>query len=127
MSINQVETTIKLKAIEMVLLFVVLPIILSTALPLYIKLGFIVLGLSYVILIILRTNLLRIKLSIKLDWKGFLKTTSLKFVIVALVTTGFVWYNQPNVLFCVPLHKPLLFVMILFVFYTWTLGGVVYI
>ena len=49
-----------------------------------------------------------------LNWKSFFKRTLIQLVIIAIITTAYVWFVDPSSLYTVVLNKPLLWVMILF-------------
>ena len=106
----------KFRYVEFFLLFVVLPFFLAIPIPLSVRLGVVALGLVYVVILFLKHKLIVFQFSSDVDWGSFAKYTMLKFIVIALITTFSVYYFQPNLLFCVPMHKPVLFVVILLVY-----------
>lgn len=99
--------------IELLLLFVVIPASLALNYPVWIKLSLGLVGFGYVLRLLKKASLLSLKLQSGIDWKSFWLRTALIFVVIALVTTAYVWYVAPDALFFVPLNKPGLYVMIL--------------
>jgi len=101
---------------ELVLLFVLLPLSLLLPYATWIKVLSILIGLVYVIYISFSS--LKIKLNLKKvkDWKSFWTSTLKKLVLISIVTIMYVWFVDPDALFCVPLNKPLLWVQILFIY-----------
>lgn len=99
--------------IELLLLFVVIPASLAFNYPIWIKLTLGLVGFGYVLRLLKKASLLSLKLQSGIDWKSFWLRTALIFVVIAVVTTAYVWYVAPDALFFVPLNKPGLYVMIL--------------
>ncbi|WP_345169519.1 CPBP family glutamic-type intramembrane protease [Algibacter aquimarinus] len=82
----------------------------------WIKLGIGFFGFVYVIYVLLKVENLKFKISKHLNWKIFWKTTIIKFAIIALITTVFVWTTNSKLLFNVMLNKPLQWLVILFIY-----------
>lgn len=103
-------------AIEFFVIFFLIPISFAVNYWVALKAAIALLGLAYILYILFRKE--RIKLNIKrgIRWKHFLKRLVVTFVIVAIVTTAFVWWQAPESLFYVPMNKPELFIFILFVY-----------
>ena len=108
------STTYKLS--ELFILFIVFPIAMAVDFPIWIKLATGILGFIYVIYIMLKVEKNKFKISSKINWKPFWKTTLLKLLFIAIVTFLYVWFTDKNQLFVVVRSKPLLWVVILFVY-----------
>ncbi len=108
------STTYKLS--EFLVLFVLFPIVVAIDFPIWIKflIGFF--GFLYVIYVLLKVEKKSIKISKTINWKSFWRTTLLKLMFIALVTVLFVWLTDKTQLFIVLKTKPLLWVVILFVY-----------
>jgi len=103
-------------SIEFFILFVLLPISLSLGYPIWIKSAFVGVGFLYITVVLLRVEKARFRINKVLDWNYFWKQTLIKFLIIALVTTLYVYFVDSSKLFCVPLQKPLLWLLILLVY-----------
>lgn len=104
------------KSIELMLLFVLFPISLVLDYPLWLK-GLIgLVGMGYLLWIFIKIEKISFKPKQSLPWKSFWRRTSVTFLLIAIITTIYVYLKSPEQLFYVPLHKPLLFIAILFVY-----------
>ena len=104
-----------LKAVELLLLFVLFPVSLAFSYPWWLKLAMGLLGFVYVLWLLLRVY--RIPFRPKgLAWGDFWKWIRLKFLLIVLVTTLFVYFADPSDLFFVPLNKPGLFAFIVLIY-----------
>ncbi|TXE11738.1 CPBP family intramembrane metalloprotease [Seonamhaeicola algicola] len=104
------------KYIECLIIFILIPVSFTwNYLPL-VKFALGVLGFVYVIFVLLKVEGLKFKIAQNLNWKRFIKQTFIKFLIIAFITTIFVWITNKNALFYVLLNKPKLYVFILFVY-----------
>ena len=108
------STTYKLS--ELFILFIVFPIAMAVDFPIWIKLATGISGFVYVIYILLKVEKNKFKISSKINWKPFWKATILKFLFIAIVTSLYVWLTDKSQLFVVVKNKPLLWVVILFVY-----------
>ena len=100
----QRNTNIKL--VEIVLLFIISPLVLYASFPIFFKVLYLLLGVIYIILIsifIEKFSIVKIDKKQKLD---FLKTISFRFLIIALLTTLVLYFQDKDVLFNVMLKKP---------------------
>ena len=101
---------------EFFILFIVFTIVLTIDFPVWIKLIIGLIGFCYVIYLLLKVEKIQIKIKTSLNWKSFWLTTLLKFIFIALVTFFYVWFTDKAQLFNVVLNKPLLWIIILFVY-----------
>ena len=108
--------TTSYKLSEFFILFIVFPISVTIDFPVWIKFMVGLLGFCYVIYLLLKVENIQIKVKASLNWKSFWLTTFLKFIFIALVTFIYVWFTDKAQLFNVVLNKPLLWVIILFVY-----------
>ncbi|MEP2935238.1 MAG: CPBP family intramembrane glutamic endopeptidase [Gilvibacter sp.] len=98
---------------ELFVLFVLMPVSFCFDYSIFIKAGLVLAGLAYIIVLMLRDPNRPFKINPSRPWNKFLKRMFLQFIIIALVTTGYVYWMSPSSLFCVPLNKPLLWGAIL--------------
>ena len=101
--------------IELLLWFVLLPLSYLLDYSIWVKLGLGLTGLVYISVVLLRVIRVRFRPG-KLAWKSFVRTTAIKFLIIASVTTAYVYFTEPSKLFYVPLNRPELFGIILMIY-----------
>lgn len=104
--------------LEFFIIYVLIPISFTIPYAPIIKLILALLGFSYVIFILLKVENLKFKIAPNLNWKRFWKETLVKFMVIALVTTLFVWITDKDALFTVLLNKPKMWVAILIIYST---------
>jgi membrane protease YdiL (CAAX protease family) len=100
-------------SIELFLLFIAVP--LSLLLPYSFKIKGVTVLLAFIYLLYILFAKTDIKFNLKkgIDWKSFIKTTAIKFAVVMMVTTTYVYLVDPAKLFCVPRTDMRMFVIIL--------------
>ena len=102
------------KIIEFVLLFILLPTSFAFNYALKIKTLIAVLGFIYIIYVLVKIENTPIKrLNLKVTAQ-LLKPIAVKLLLIAIATTGFVWFTNKELLFNVPLNNPKLWMGILF-------------
>ena len=106
----------KYKLIELFSIFVLVPVSFVLSFPIWIKMLLGVFGFVYVVFILLKAEKNKFKMAPNLNWKLFWKQTALKLVAIAIITTGYMWFVDTDNLYVVILNKPLLWVMILFIY-----------
>ncbi|MEP3837738.1 MAG: CPBP family intramembrane glutamic endopeptidase [Algibacter sp.] len=104
------------KIIEFVIIFIVIPISFVVPYSPWLKLSVGFLGFVYVVYVLLRVEQLKFKVSKSIKWIPFWKITSIKLLLIAFLTTGFVWITDSASLYGVLLHKPLKWGILLFVY-----------
>lgn len=104
------------KLSELFILFIVFPIIITIDFPIWIKLIMGSLGFFYVTYLLLKVEHMQIKIKTTIKWKSFWISTLLKFLFIVIVTVLYVWLTDKIQLFNVVKSKPLLWVVILFVY-----------
>tara|TARA_R110002049_G_scaffold2960_2_gene23838 strand:- start:6724 stop:7350 length:627 start_codon:yes stop_codon:yes gene_type:complete len=101
------------KFFELLIIFILIPISFAfDYLPL-LKLIIGILGLSYIIYILFKVEKISLKIKKNINWKNFWISTLIKFLIIAIVTSTFVWLTDKPSLFNVVLNKPVLWLLIL--------------
>ncbi len=103
-------------ATELFLLFVLLPVSLTLSYPFWIKGLLVFISFLYVLVLMLRVERVSFKIEKHLPWKSFWKRILFQFIGVAIITTIYVLFMDANKLFCVPLNKPKVWVIILLVY-----------
>lgn len=101
------------KFTELILFFMVLPVSFLFEYPIAIKAGLVLLGFIYILFMLFRFTDTEFRIKKDIDWKQFWKSTAIKFLVIALVTTCYVYFIDSSLLFFVPLNNPLLYVAIL--------------
>ena len=104
------------KLVELVLLFVLLPLSFLLDYDFKVKTGLVILGFIYILTILFKFTDASFKVKSSLNWSKFFKITAIKFIVIALITTCYVLYIDSSLLFYVPLNNPKLFVVILGVY-----------
>ncbi|WP_405201665.1 CPBP family intramembrane glutamic endopeptidase [Dokdonia sp. LLG6352-1] len=101
---------------EFFILFIILPLSLLLPYDFKIKVASVLIGFTYLLVMLYRSRAVKFKLERSINWPSFFKETAVKFVVIAIVTTIYVYILQPSSLFCVPQNNPKLWVMILLVY-----------
>ena len=101
--------------IELLLWFVLLPLSYLLDYSIWVKLGLGLTGLVYIAVVLLKVIRVRFRPG-RLPWRSFLRVTALNFLVIAAVTTAFVYFTEPSKLFYVPLNRPELFGIILMIY-----------
>ncbi len=104
------------KTLEMVLLFVGVPLVLVSPLPIPARLGIGLVAVIYAVIVMYRMGLFRRADLFKIDFKTGAKDVLLRFILLAVVTTAMMFYLDPENLFIVPRKSLALWVFILFVY-----------
>lgn len=104
------------KLSECFIIFILVPISFVLEYPGWIKMIIGVLGFAYIIFILLRVERLQFKMTKGLDWNAFWKRTLYKLMGIAVITIIYVLIFDAENLFNVVLQKPLMWVIILFVY-----------
>ena len=105
--------SIRYKFIELVLIFIVIPISFLLNYSPILKLIIGVLGFTYVIYILLKVEKNKFSINKNNDWKNFWKSTLIKLFVIVVVTSVIVLFTDSKNLFNVVLNKPMLWVLIL--------------
>lgn len=108
--------TAKYRLTELFLVFVLIPVSFVLSYPLIIKLIIGVLGFAYILFVLFRVERIKFEVTIGLSWKKFYKHTLIKLLGIILLTTLYMRLVDSENLFVVVLNKPVLWVVILFVY-----------
>lgn len=104
------------RSTELFLLFVLLPISFLIEYPILIKVILTVIGFVYILVLLKRQGLLKLRLPDKTYWKPFWQETIIKLAIVMVITGLYVFFIAPDKLFSVLIKKPQLWILILFIY-----------
>lgn len=104
------------KYIELLLLFIVIPVSFLFDYSPWFKLSIGLVGFGYVLFVLLKVENQKLRISKNINWSLFLKTTFLKLMVIIAITTAFVWFTNKELLFYVLANKPKLWLFILFVY-----------
>jgi len=104
------------RSLELLILFVGIPVSFALEFPVWIKMILGLLGFGYVVFVLLRIEKNQFKISENLNWKHFWKQTLLKLIGIAIVTTLYMWIFDSSNLYSVIRNKPMLWVVILFLY-----------
>ena len=104
------------KLTELFILFILFPISLAINYPIWIKLIIGISGFIYVIYFLLKIKKNKFEISSIINWRSFWKSTIIKFIFIAFITTFYVWLTDESQLFIVLKTKPVLWFVILFVY-----------
>ncbi|MEC3908774.1 CPBP family intramembrane glutamic endopeptidase [Tamlana sp. 2201CG12-4] len=104
------------RGLELLLLFVLIPVSFVFKYSPWIKLGIGVVGFLYVIYVLLKVEHLKFKIVKHLNWTLFWKETFIKLSLIAVITFIFVWVSNKEALFQVVYNKPKLWLLILFIY-----------
>ena len=108
--------SVRYKLVEFFILFVLFPIFLALDFSIVLKMILGIIGFVYIVFVILKIEKLHFGIRPNLNWSTFFKQTIVKFLIIVLLTTLYVfWFDSEN-LFVVVMHKPILWLGILFVY-----------
>lgn len=108
--------TVTYKYIELLFLFILIPISFLFNYKPWIKIAIGLLGFVYVIFVLLKIEDQKLRIRQNLNWSLFLKTTGVKLFVIIVVTTVIVWLTNKELLFYVVLNKPKLWLFILFIY-----------
>jgi membrane protease YdiL (CAAX protease family) len=108
--------SISYKLVEFFIIFIGFPISFVFNFVIWIKMMMAGFGFLYIIFVLLRIEKNKFKIAPNLNWKVFWKQTIIKLLVIALITTVFVWVTDKKTLFNVLLNKPGLWIMILFIY-----------
>ena len=101
------------KFLELLIIFVFIPISFAFDYAPILKLVIGVIGFSYITYVLFKVEKIKVRIEKNSNWRAFWKSTSIKFLGIAIVTFLFVWFTDKESLFAVLLNKPKLWVLIL--------------
>lgn len=109
-------TSTNYKRIELVALFVLMPVSLTLPIPIIVKLVSGGLGFFYALFVLFRVERVTFEVTKGINWTRFWSSTITQLFIIAALTTVYVLLVDASKLFIVLRTKPLLWVVILFVY-----------
>jgi hypothetical protein len=101
------------KSLELLIIFVLIPLSFAFNYAPLLKLVIGVLGFSYIIFVLFKIEKIKIKIEKNVNWMAFWKSILIKLLIIVIITTLYVWFTDAKNLFTVLLNKPKLWVLIL--------------
>jgi len=101
------------KFLELLIIFVFIPISFAFDYAPILKLVIGVLGFTYITYVLFKVEKIKVRIEKNNNWQAFWKSTGIKFLGIAIVTLLFVWFTDKESLFAVLLNKPKLWVLIL--------------
>ncbi len=101
---------------EFFILFILLPVSLAVPFNVWVKVGMVAVGFMYILFALKRSESIKFRIRKDLDWKSFRRRILATFILVAIATTIYVWFQDRELLFFVPKNNPGLFMIILFVY-----------
>jgi len=104
------------KLSEFFIIFIGIPIVFTFQFNTWVKLTIGIIGFIYIIVMLLRVEKLKFKITPNLNWKPFFKKLFLKLLLIAFTTFLFVFFTEKEALFYVVINKPKLWVLILFIY-----------
>ena len=104
------------KLTEFFLIFIVVPVGFALKFPVWIKIAIGVTGFLYIIFVLLKLENNKFKIANHLNWKKFWTQTLIKLLIIAILTTLYIFFVDKENLLIVIRTKPLLWIIILFIY-----------
>lgn len=108
--------SIRYRLVEFFVVFILIPISFVFSFQLWAKLAIGISGFIYVIYVLLKVENNKFKIRQHINWTQFWHRTTIKFLVIALVTIGYMYIIDYKNLFVVIKSKPLLWAIILFVY-----------
>ena len=108
--------SIRYRLIEFFIIFILVPVSFALEFPVWIKMVIGLLGFAYIIYVLLKVENNKFKITQHLNWKQFWLRTLLKLVVIAALTTVYMYFVDKNNLFIVIKTKLMLWLMILFIY-----------
>ena len=102
------------KSLELLIIFVLIPISFALNYAPLLKLIIGVLGFTYIIYVLFKIEKIKIRIEKNINWAAFWKLSLIKLLIIIVITSLFVWFTDAKSLFVVMLNKPKLWMLILF-------------
>lgn len=102
--------------VEFFIIFILVPVSFAMSYWIWLKAAIALVGFGYVLYVLFRVEKIKFKMRKGIDWQSFIKRIGITFLIIAIVTSLFVYFDDPSNLFFVPRTNLGLFVIILFVY-----------
>ncbi|APY00457.1 CAAX prenyl protease-like protein [Lacinutrix venerupis] len=104
------------KLIEFFTIFVVIPVSFTLSFSFWIKAVIAIIGFVYIIYVLLNIEKNKFKIAKDLKWKLFFKITIIKLIVITMLTIAFVYFFDKENLFKVVINKPIMWLILLFVY-----------
>jgi|GEM_PF-2802031 len=101
--------------IGFLLLFVLIPISFAFEYSTVLKLFFVLLGGGYVFIYLIKNKLIYL-VKTSINWKMFFKVVAPLFLVIAILSTTYIYCFKKASLFEMPLNNPILWLFILIVY-----------
>ncbi|WP_299365013.1 CPBP family intramembrane glutamic endopeptidase [Winogradskyella sp.] len=108
--------SIRYRLIEFFIIFILIPISFALKFAIWIKLAIGLVGFLYVAYVLLKVENNKFKLRPHINWTQFWRRTLIKLVFIAIITGVYMYFMDYKNLFVVIKTKPLLWVVILFIY-----------
>ncbi|UZO79725.1 CPBP family intramembrane metalloprotease [Aquimarina sp. ERC-38] len=102
--------------LELIGLFILLPVSFLWSYPIYIKMVLVIIGLLYIIIRLKRAGAIHFDKTVLNQNAPFWKRLGIQLLLLIIITTVYVYIEAPDKLFSVPLKKPGLWLVILAVY-----------
>ncbi|WP_411766954.1 CPBP family intramembrane glutamic endopeptidase [Winogradskyella sp. A3E31] len=102
--------------LELVVLFLLLPIFLVTSISIYVKISIVGIGFLYILYTLLRVENIKIHVAKGINWKRFWRLTFMKFVGIAVITSLYILAMDSTSLFNAVKSNPQKWVLFLGVY-----------
>ena len=106
----------KIRLLELLILFVLLPCSLTLDFPIQFKFSISILAIIYCIWVSYKEGILSLSYLFHLKNKGYWKTICVRFIPAAVILFLFMFFLKRDLLFHVLINKPGLFVAIIFIY-----------
>ncbi|RNC87044.1 MAG: CPBP family intramembrane metalloprotease [Winogradskyella sp.] len=108
--------TTQYKLVEFFLIFVITPVSFALSFPIWIKMAIGIIGFAYIVFVLLKIEGNKFKVNENLNWRAFWKRTLLQLAIIIVITSIYVQLFDAKNLFFMPLKKPNVWTVILFIY-----------
>ena len=108
--------SIRYKFLELFIIFILIPISFAFNYVPILKLTIGVLGFTYIIYVLFKVEKMKLQIEKNINWVAFWKLIIIKLLIIAVITSLFVWFTDANSLFIVVFNKPKLWILILILY-----------
>jgi membrane protease YdiL (CAAX protease family) len=102
------------KISELVIIFIFIPVSFAIDYAIWLKMTIGTIGFLYVLFVLMRVEKIKFEIAAQINWRSFLQRTFSQLVIIAVLTTLYMWFVDRQNLYMVVLNKPLLWLAILF-------------
>lgn len=112
--------SVRYKLTEFFIIFFVLPVSFVFNYPFMIKATLAISGFAYVVYVLVKVEGNKFKMAPNLRWKPFWKHVFIKLMVIAVLTIIYMWFTAKDDLFHILYREPKLWVVILFLYATFS-------